>query len=171
MARNPGKPYTDFEEQDLTLDVSDKLVNKFDIYCPQENCRCKILLASAGTLVQRPKSKLALPNLPGAAVSSIEDNPESEKNEAAEHSTTNNATEGESGAEADVEELQSFWKVQDMMAFENIGFSRRLPNQIQLLSCADCDIGPLGYHDASTSASNATKEYLIAINRVRYTSP
>jgi len=58
MARNPGKPYSDFEEQDLTLDVSDKLVNKLDIYCPQENCRCKILLASVGTLVQRPKSKV-----------------------------------------------------------------------------------------------------------------
>ncbi|KAG0223902.1 Mss4 protein-domain-containing protein [Mortierella sp. GBAus27b] len=159
--RNPGKPYEEFEEKDLINTTNpDATVNNGDIYCPQENCRCKILLAGAATLVQRPKSKLSLPNLPGAAVSSIEDS------EAAETTTTASGAAGDdSGTDAGAEELQSFWRVGDMMAFENVGFSRRLANHVQFLICADCDTGPLGYH----VAVDATKEYLIALNRVRYT--
>lgn len=62
MARNPGKAYTDFqgEEQDMFTNIrtDGTKVSKFDIYCPQESCRCKLLLASAATLVQREKSKV-----------------------------------------------------------------------------------------------------------------
>ncbi|KAF9901324.1 hypothetical protein BX616_002295 [Lobosporangium transversale] len=168
--RNPGKEYSAFpDEQDLIETHAEKQVNKFDIYCPQESCRCKILLASAAELVQREKSKLALPKLPllDAAVSTIEE-VESEGNV-----INNDTTDGDESEKTTVtttttteEELQSFWKVTNMMSFENIGFSKKLPNGIQFLSCADCDIGPLGYHD--TSASGAAKEYLIALNRLRY---
>ncbi|KAF9214054.1 hypothetical protein BGZ59_004383 [Podila verticillata] len=166
MARNPGKAYTEFqgEEQDVftTARADGTKVNKFDIYCPQESCRCKMLLASAATLVQREKSKLTLSNLPiGATVSTIEDSPENktdeEKKAEASPPTTENTTTGE---------LQTFWRVGDMMAFENIGFSKMLPNGIQFLSCADCDTGPLGYHESKVP--QASKEYLIALNRVRY---
>ncbi|KAF8922776.1 Mss4 protein-domain-containing protein [Dissophora ornata] len=163
--RNPGKAYADFQEQDLIAPHSEKTVNKFDIYCPQENCRCKILLSSAATLVQREKSKLVLPKLPltGATVSTIDDVSESEKKESAEATDSSNNTDKESKDNANEEELQSFWRITDMMAFENIGFSKKLPNGTQFLSCADCDTGPLGYHEPQ-----ATKEYLIALNRVRY---
>ncbi|KAG0027380.1 hypothetical protein BGZ81_005679 [Podila clonocystis] len=165
MARNPGKAYSDFqgEEQDMftTTRADGAKVNKFDIYCPQESCRCKLLLASAATLVQREKSKLSLPNLPiGATVSTIEDSPENKKNEEKQEapaSTSESITTGE---------LQTFWRVGDMMAFENIGFSKMLPNGIQFLSCADCDTGPLGYHESKVPQAN--KEYLVALNRVRY---
>lgn len=64
MARNPGKAYIEFqgEEQDVftTTRADGSKVNKFDIYCPQESCRCKMLLASAATLVQREKSKVSI---------------------------------------------------------------------------------------------------------------
>ncbi|KAF9958375.1 hypothetical protein BGZ72_000441 [Mortierella alpina] len=168
-ARNPGKSYSDFQqEQDLITVHSEQQVNAFDVYCPQETCRCKLLLASAATLVQREKSKLALPKLPlaGATVSTIDDsNADPEKTDTACHDTTES---GDAAADASPgsEELQSFWRVTDMMAFENIGFSKMLPSGIQFLSCADCDTGPLGYYDSKATRTN--KEYLVAINRVRY---
>ncbi|KAF9317900.1 hypothetical protein BG003_000212 [Podila horticola] len=165
MARNPGKAYTDFqgEEQDMFTNIrtDGTKVSKFDIYCPQESCRCKLLLASAATLVQREKSKLSLPNLPiGATVSTIEDSPENKTDEEKLETPTSKSEDTTTG------ELQTFWRVGDMMAFENIGFSKMLPNGIQFLSCADCDTGPLGYHESK--APQANKEYLIALNRVRY---
>ncbi|KAG0003816.1 hypothetical protein BGZ80_002167 [Entomortierella chlamydospora] len=166
--RNPGKEYSAFQEQDLISSNSDKHINKFDIYCPQESCRCKILLASAATLVQREKSKLVLPKLPltGATVSTIDEvTQDSEKKESTDNATNDNEPEEKSGV-ANTEELQSFWRVTDMMGFENIGFSKMLPNGTQFLSCADCDTGPLGYHETKVPREN--KEYLIALNRVRY---
>ncbi|KAG0365601.1 Mss4 protein-domain-containing protein [Gamsiella multidivaricata] len=175
--RNPGKAYTEFQEQDLIGSHSEKSVNQFDIYCPQESCRCKILLASAATLVQREKSKLMLPKLPlaGATISTIDQALASEKKEGAVEETTKtneeNTEKSESSASVTAtassgDELQSFWRVTDMMAFENIGFSKMLPNGTQFLSCADCDTGPLGYHESK--APKAEKEYLVALNRVRY---
>ncbi|KAI1301144.1 hypothetical protein EDD11_005792 [Mortierella claussenii] len=167
--RNPGRTFAEFEqEQDLIAAHTDKQVNKFDIYCPQETCRCKLLLASAAALVQREKNKLVLPKLPlaSATVSTIdEDATGSEQKE----SSSSQPTEQEKETKIAIasEELQSFWRVTDVMAFENIGVSKLLPNNIQFLSCADCDTGPLGYHDKSAGAN---KEYLIALNRVRYSS-
>lgn len=49
-----------------------------------------------------------------------------------------------------------------MMDFENIGFSHTL-NDTKYLSCADCDLAPLGYHPLGQSP-----EYLIAARRVAY---
>ncbi|KAF9406579.1 hypothetical protein BGZ76_006310 [Entomortierella beljakovae] len=168
MSRNPGKEYSTFQEQDLIKSKADKQVNAFDVYCPQESCRCKILLNSAATVVSREKSKLVLPQLPAiaAAVSTI-----NEVTSANEDSTTtrsnNDTTSTQSNSNiSTTEELQLFWRVTDMMAFENIGFSKKLPDGKQFLSCADCDIGPLGYHD--TTEPRTGKEYLIALNRVRY---
>ncbi|KAG0207059.1 hypothetical protein BGX28_001602 [Mortierella sp. GBA30] len=167
-SRNPGKGYTEFgEEQDLIKLHSEQQVNKFDIYCPQEECRCKLLLATAATLVWREKSKLTLPRLPliGATVSTIANDTESEKKDVSDDHDTSNTNDATVG-NTNVEELQSFWRVTDMMAFENIGFSKMLPNGTQFLSCADCDTGPLGYHDSK--APRPSKEFLVAVNRVRY---
>ncbi|KAI8978544.1 Mss4-like protein [Pilobolus umbonatus] len=55
-----------------------------------------------------------------------------------------------------------FWIVKSMMDFENAGFSQTV-GTIKYLSCADCDIGPLGYHD--TTQPN---EFLISMKRARY---
>lgn len=57
-ARNPGKEYIEFQEQDLITSHNGQQVNAFDIYCPVDQCRCKLLLAKAATLVQREKSKV-----------------------------------------------------------------------------------------------------------------
>lgn len=82
-----------------------------------------------------------------------------------------------------------FWVLHDMMSFENIGFSKTVaqdgsivptdatsseepvvnfPPGVKFLSCADCDVGPLGYHDTSYTNSSGQREFLIAIDRVRY---
>ncbi|KAL0092130.1 Mss4-like protein [Phycomyces blakesleeanus] len=66
------------------------------------------------------------------------------------------------GTETRPEETH-FWKLKDMMDFENIGFSKTV-GTIKYLSCADCDIGPLGYHDTAVEP----KEYLVSIRRARY---
>ncbi|KAH8281473.1 hypothetical protein KR054_000833 [Drosophila jambulina] len=47
------------------------------------------------------------------------------------------------------EPLQDFWLVKDMMTFENIGFSNTVDGR-KFLVCADCERGPVGYHDLAT---------------------
>jgi hypothetical protein len=54
-----------------------------------------------------------------------------------------------------------YWKVDNMMKFENIGFCNTIDN-IKFLSCADCDLAPLGYHDIRD-----TTAYYIATDRVQ----
>ncbi|KAG0283116.1 hypothetical protein BGZ97_008712 [Linnemannia gamsii] len=165
-ARNPGKEYTEFQEQDLITSNNGQQTNAFDIYCPVDACRCKLLLAKAATLVQREKSKLTLPQLPlaGATVSTIDDSEDTNNTTTTPTTTEEEPTSPTTPTTAG--ELQAFWRVTDMMAFENIGFSKMLPNGTQFLSCADCDTGPLGYHESKVPRTE--KEYLVAINRVRY---
>ncbi|PIA15077.1 Mss4-like protein [Coemansia reversa NRRL 1564] len=57
-----------------------------------------------------------------------------------------------------------FWCLKDMMAFENVGFSKLVDN-VKFLSCADCNLAPIGYHD---TADKTNKEYLVAVDRVVY---
>lgn len=62
------------------------------------------------------------------------------------------------------------WVVQDMMAFENVGFTKPIPgSDVRYLSCADCDIGPIGYHPPPLSISS--KMFLVAADRCRYSIP
>lgn len=56
--------------------------------------------------------------------------------------------------------LHDFWLVRDMFAFENVGVSHAV-NQLKYLTCADCEIGPIGYHDMEKK-----DEFLVAWNRV-----
>ncbi|KAG2189744.1 hypothetical protein INT46_004805 [Mucor plumbeus] len=55
-----------------------------------------------------------------------------------------------------------FWHVGNMMDFENVGFSTTV-GTTKYLSCADCDLGPIGYHDTSDP-----KEFVISIKRAKY---
>ncbi|XP_026272031.1 guanine nucleotide exchange factor MSS4 homolog [Frankliniella occidentalis] len=57
-------------------------------------------------------------------------------------------------------ELREFWKVKDMFQFENVGFSNTVDG-VKYLTCADCEMGPIGWHDL------VTKENFIAVSRVR----
>ena len=47
------------------------------------------------------------------------------------------------------EKVKGFYRVGDMFDFDNLGFTNTVGG-IKYLSCADCDVGPIGYHDLST---------------------
>ncbi|KAL9553544.1 hypothetical protein MBANPS3_003246 [Mucor bainieri] len=55
-----------------------------------------------------------------------------------------------------------FWHVGNMMDFENVGFSTTV-GTTKYLSCADCDLGPIGYHDTTDK-----KEFVVSIKRAKY---
>ena len=59
------------------------------------------------------------------------------------------------------EQISEFWSVKDMMAFENVGFSKDTADGKKFLICADCEVGPLGFHDTTRSE----KVYYIAVSR------
>merc|ERR1712035_59294 len=61
------------------------------------------------------------------------------------------------------ENVQFWWCVNDMWTFDNIGFSKA-KDGIKFLTCADCEIGPLGYHDPSITPHR----FLIAATRVKH---
>lgn len=61
----------------------------------------------------------------------------------------------------ETESLEHFWVVNDMFTFENIGFSNTI-DQRKYLICADCDMGPVGYHDLDS------KKCYIALKRVKH---
>ncbi|XP_053975656.1 guanine nucleotide exchange factor MSS4 homolog [Hylaeus anthracinus] len=64
--------------------------------------------------------------------------------------------------EADQQEsITDYWLVEDMYTFENIGLSLTVDN-IKYLACADCERGPVGWHDLST------KKSYIALSRVKH---
>lgn len=60
------------------------------------------------------------------------------------------------------EVVTKFWLLTSLMAFENIGVSHLVEN-IKFLSCADCEVGPIGWHDI-----NDKTKFYIAAERVRY---
>ncbi|KAI8393660.1 Mss4-like protein [Radiomyces spectabilis] len=110
--------------------------NAADILCPKDNCNCMIFRANTATWVERDGSKLSLPD---------------------------NVLPDNVGPLADDANEIHFWRVTNMMDFENVGFSKAV-GPVKYLSCADCDIGPLGYHDTTTEP----KEFLICARRARY---
>lgn len=63
--------------------------------------------------------------------------------------------------ELESEEYKEFWIIDDMFTFENIGFSHQVGNYKYLI-CADCEMGPVGYHDIET------KKCYIALKRVKH---
>lgn len=67
---------------------------------------------------------------------------------------------GEGDTDED-EEISEYWMVEDMFTFENIGFSNTVDN-MKYLICADCEMGPVGWHDL-----NEKKSY-IALSRVKH---
>ena len=64
--------------------------------------------------------------------------------------------------ELEGENLEEFWMVEDMYHFENVGFSKAV-NNIKYLICADCEMGPIGFHDPATP-----KEFYIALARINH---
>jgi guanine nucleotide exchange factor len=58
--------------------------------------------------------------------------------------------------------ISDFWLVNDMLTFENIGFTNTVGNWKYLI-CADCEIGPLGFQSMENK-----NELFIAVDRVSY---
>ncbi|XP_012146816.1 RAB interacting factor STRAT isoform X2 [Megachile rotundata] len=59
------------------------------------------------------------------------------------------------------ESITDYWLVDDIYTFENIGVSHTVDN-VKYLACADCERGPVGWHDLST------KKSYIALSRVKH---
>ncbi|XP_072886374.1 guanine nucleotide exchange factor MSS4 [Hemitrygon akajei] len=58
--------------------------------------------------------------------------------------------------------LLEHWFVDDMFAFENVGFTKDT-NNIKYLVCADCEIGPIGWHCVDDK-----KSFYVALDRVQH---
>ncbi|KAJ2305666.1 hypothetical protein IWW55_001821, partial [Coemansia sp. RSA 2706] len=120
--------------------AEDKVVNSLYISCPKSGCTSIILRPTTAELVQRPQST-PLPEFGAPIERALSLSP------------------------AELEEKQAgwFWLVHDMMDFDNIGFSKTSQG-IKYLSCAECDLAPVGYHDTQSEP----REYLVAVDRVTY---
>ena len=67
----------------------------------------------------------------------------------------------ESDQQFESEEFSEFWLVDDMFTFDNVGFSNTIDNR-KFLVCADCEMGPIGYHDLDS------KKSFVALSRVKH---
>ncbi|KAJ1807864.1 hypothetical protein LPJ75_004705 [Coemansia sp. RSA 2598] len=135
--------------------MSAVVTNPLDIKCPKSGCRSKIIRKNAASLVYR-SPRLPLPGIGGETTDAQGQTYEVPEEIASLLPKDATSTDG------------WFWMLADMFDFENIGFSHVDRGQ-KYLSCADCDLAPLGYHDTTTAVTDAAeKEYLVAINRVGY---
>ncbi|GAA5995391.1 polyamine acetyltransferase [Rhodotorula paludigena] len=182
--RSPGRLLSWFDGNMEAVVDKESGTNSADLYCPRAECRCLLLRRGTGKWVRGHASDFELPALP-RPVSQPE-------------SSTPAASKG-------------YWSVSSPLAFENIGFSRNAapPSSslssvaspaaapsatIKYLTCADCDHGPLGWHDTEgrdlgmeVQAENEARtgggagkqgekgaevrrgrEFLLAVERVRY---
>ena len=71
--------------------------------------------------------------------------------------------QGDSAASAseDGETLYDHWLVSDMYTFENVGFSNTV-GTLKYLICADCEIGPIGWHDIAVK-----NEFYVSFARIK----
>ncbi|NP_001187603.1 guanine nucleotide exchange factor MSS4 [Ictalurus punctatus] len=62
----------------------------------------------------------------------------------------------------DGDTLTAHWLVDDMYTFENVGFTKDV-GKIKYLICADCEIGPIGWHNLDDK-----KCFYVALDRVKH---
>ncbi|CAL1711100.1 unnamed protein product [Somion occarium] len=118
-------------------------VNKVDLLCPRDGCGSIILKNGVATLVEKESVQLEPPERQNPLLHPL-------------------PTPGAP--------LLKWWRVTpNAMAFENIGFSKPVGSQVspngkklQLLLCAECDLGPLGWCEEGGT------EFWLASNRVGY---
>ena len=53
---------------------------------------------------------------------------------------------------SEAEVVSKCWLVKDMFHFENVGFSNTV-GMYKYLTCADCEMGPIGWHCLTTKMS------------------
>ncbi|KAI3370215.1 hypothetical protein L3Q82_024998, partial [Scortum barcoo] len=61
----------------------------------------------------------------------------------------------------DGDTLTAHWFVEEMFDFENVGFTKDV-GRIKYLICADCEIGPIGWHCLDDCG------YYVAVERVNH---
>ncbi|XP_013393132.1 guanine nucleotide exchange factor MSS4 [Lingula anatina] len=66
------------------------------------------------------------------------------------------------GTDPNGETLSDCWLVDDMYTFDNVGFTKNVGTSKYLI-CADCEIGPIGWHDV-----NIKNEFYVALDRVKH---
>ena len=59
------------------------------------------------------------------------------------------------------ENLNEFWLINDMLTFENVGFTNVVDDKKYLI-CADCEIGPIGFQKVNTN------QFYVCLNRVKH---
>ncbi|XP_050305800.1 guanine nucleotide exchange factor MSS4 homolog [Anthonomus grandis grandis] len=64
----------------------------------------------------------------------------------------------------ETENTSLFWAVTSPFIFHNVGFSNTVGNT-KYLTCADCEAGPIGYHDIPSQMS------YVALTRVSHGEP
>ncbi|KAJ7226083.1 Mss4-like protein [Mycena pura] len=126
---------------DVSMPESVVLVNKYDLLCPRPECASLILRTGVGKLVEKPSVQMAPAERTPALLPHLPDPPA----------------------------LVEWWLVTPSpMEFENIGFSKPLMlggdagTQMKLLTCAECDLGPLGWSEVGGT------EFWLACSRVGY---
>ncbi|RXN19501.1 guanine nucleotide exchange factor MSS4-like protein [Labeo rohita] len=62
----------------------------------------------------------------------------------------------------DGDTLTAHWLVDDMYTFENVGFTKDV-GKVKYLICADCEIGPIGWH-----CLDDKKSFYVALDRVNH---
>lgn len=118
-------------------------LNKFKLVCPREGCGSLILLKDVAKLVEAASVQIDVPgDLPPVSVLPSLPSPP---------------------------DTMEWWLVTpNPMQFENIGFSRAVQGasggsqKMKLLSCAECDLGPLGW------CYEGGHEFWLACSRVAY---
>ncbi|KAK9239215.1 Mss4-like protein [Lipomyces kononenkoae] len=119
--------------------------NIHKLYCPYNNCSSIILSPGMGILRKR------------AQIPKSFSDAGHEKGQASSEATN-------------AEDDELFWILGDPFDFDNLGFSKSSSAGVKYLACADCDRGPLGYHDSNVVAEDGGKEFLLSANLVLYKS-
>ena len=66
------------------------------------------------------------------------------------------------GDAVETEPLYHYWRAKDQFTFENAGFTFAGAGNIRYITCADCEIGPIGY------VCSDTRKHFIAFDRVHH---
>ncbi|KAG8178025.1 hypothetical protein JTE90_011655 [Oedothorax gibbosus] len=127
----PSDKSSTTEDMALNSELTIEGKNSKEIKC--HRCPSIILAISAATLVTH-KFKLPDPQL----------------KEDKEKTTTDDTTT-----------TTEYWCVDNMYAFENVGFSHNVDG-VKYLICADCEIGPIGFYDLDTKLS------YISLSKITY---
>lgn len=184
---SPGKSLQQVGKDQLLCNEHGK--NQFALYCPRGACKCLLLRANSAVQVERTKQPVScLPHLPLLDHAHADHHVHEQFLDPIAKPTPcpPDFPPPDDPSTSDI----PYWSVQppSAMTFENIGFSKSL-GSIKFLTCADCDCGPLGWHDtqgadlardveSSINAVNrgqegggqavTTKEFLLDLRRVRY---